>query len=72
MLRVLAGVVILGMSGGGYALWPVCAAIPATDLPDFKPPISERTERGWYGQVFQRHGDQWYQCKTRIARAYFF
>ena len=60
----------------GAATWclrPVCVAIPAGDLASFDPPIETRTETGLIGQrYFQKRGGSWYQCKTWIARAFFF
>lgn len=72
MLRALIGMATFSILAAAYALWPVCVVIPHADLSNFRPPITDRTERDWHGKVFQLRGDQWYQCKTRIARAYFF
>jgi hypothetical protein len=69
----LAGIggVLFGAAGFAYLLWPVCVIIPAGNLLDFKPPVTERTERHFYGRVFQLRDGAWYQCKTRAARTYF-
>jgi len=60
----------------GAAVWilmPVCVVIAPEDLAGFRPPIETRTDTGLIGQrIFKKRGDNWYQCKTRIARAFFF
>lgn len=59
---------------GLYLLFrPVCVPIDAADLQTFSPPINEREETNFYGlKVFQKKGDRWHQCKTWIARQFFF
>jgi hypothetical protein len=60
----------------GAAVWllmPVCVVIASADVAGFDPPIETRTETGIIGQrYFQERGGRWYQCKTRIAREFFF
>lgn len=55
-----------------YALWPVCVPISTQDAASFDPPIAERTDTMLWGRIFQQRSGQWQQCKTRIARAFFF
>jgi drug/metabolite transporter (DMT)-like permease len=55
-----------------YAVWPVCVAIPAETIADFNQPIALRSDMQLFGKVFQEHAGQWYQCKSRISRAFFF
>jgi drug/metabolite transporter (DMT)-like permease len=70
------GLMLIGLSGAAiavavsYAAWPVC--VPLSNISDFRPPIEQRTDTHYFGRVFQQRGAQWYQCKTRIARAFFF
>ncbi len=60
----------------GTAAWclrPVCVVIPPDAVARFDPPVETRTETGLIGQrYFQKRGGGWYQCKTWIARAFFF
>jgi len=55
-----------------FLLRPVCVPLTADDLKRFNVPIEQRTDRDFYLMVFQRRGDQWYQCKTWISRFLFF
>lgn len=56
-----------------WLLMPVCVAISPDELASFDPPIEMRTDTGLIGQRhFQKRRRSWYQCKTRIARAFFF
>lgn len=55
-----------------YALHPVCVPLSAKDLSSFNVPIEQRTDRDFYLTVFQKRGEQWYQCKTWISRKMFF
>lgn len=55
-----------------FALWPVCVPLSSEQVAAFQPPITERTDTTLIGPVFQQRAGQWYQCKTRIARAFFF
>jgi len=72
MLRIaLVAVLVLGL-GAGYALWPVCVPLSTEQVAAFQPPIAEREDSMLFGRVFQQRDGQWYQCKTRIARALFF
>jgi hypothetical protein len=72
LLRVVLAVVAAAALATGYALWPVCVALSAEDVAAFQPPIAERDDRMLFGRIFQQRSGQWYQCKTRIARAFFF
>ena len=59
---------------GAYLLFrPVCVPIPDDTLAVFSPPIEERRETTFYGsRIFQQENGQWFQCKTWIARQFFF
>jgi len=59
---------------GAYLLFrPVCVPIPEDTLAVFSPPIEERRETTFYGsRIFQQENGQWFQCKTWIARQFFF
>jgi hypothetical protein len=47
--------------------------IPEDTLAVFSPPIEERQETTFYGSpIFQQENGQWFQCKTWIARQFFF
>jgi hypothetical protein len=71
-MRVAAGVALVLALMLGWALRPVCVAIPADTLAGFDGPIEERRDRDFYLQVFQKRADGWYQCKTWISRTLFF
>jgi len=53
---------------------PVCVALSADDVARFRQwqPIEERKDRQMFWRVFQKRGDQWYQCKSWVSRAFFF
>ena len=52
---------------------PVCVPIEEADVALFSPPIEERQEANFYGmKIFQQTDDGWHQCKTWIARQFFF
>jgi len=72
MPRVVLGIVAMAALVVGYALWPVCVPLSAEDTASFQPPIAERTDTMLWGRIFQQRSGQWYQCKTRISRAFFF
>lgn len=55
-----------------FALWPVCVPVHPEQVAGFQPPISERSDSYLFGRVFQQRDEQWYQCKTRVARVFFF
>ena len=69
---VAASVAATIAAGGAYALWPVCVPVARADAAAFQPPLAERDDRYLFGRVFQERDGQWHQCKTRIARAFFF
>ena len=62
------------LTAAAYGLFhPVCIAIDAESLAAFSPPIEQRRDTTFYGApLFQRSGDQWYQCKTWLSRQFFF
>jgi hypothetical protein len=72
MARVVLGLVLAAILVTSYAIWPVCVALSPEDVASWRPPIEQRDDTMLVGRVFQQHDGQWYQCKTRIARAFFF
>ena len=72
MMRTLAGMAALWAASVADALWPVCVALPGDFAVAGQPALSARTERDVDVKVFQLRAGQRYQCKTRIARAFFF
>jgi len=63
---------LAALVGVAFALWPVCVPLSSEQVAAFQPPISERNDTYLFGHMFQQSAGQWYQCKTRIARALFF
>jgi hypothetical protein len=55
-----------------WSLRPICVPVSAEDLQGFTTPIEQRTDRALYFNVFQKKGTQWHQCKTWLARQFFF
>lgn len=55
-----------------WAVWPVCVALPDDALAQSHPPIAQRDDQVWHVRTFQQREGQWYHCKPRIARAFFF
>jgi hypothetical protein len=52
---------------------PVCRAIEDSSLANFDPPIETRQNENFYGlKTFQQKDGSWLQCKTWIARQFFF
>ena len=51
---------------------PVCRPLAPDELKAFNVPIEQRIDRQLYFRVFQRRGNQWYQCKTWLSRQFFF
>lgn len=72
MHRVAFSIPVVLAAVTAFALWPVCVPVHPEQVADFQPPISERSDSYLFGRVFQQKGGQWYQCKTRVARAFFF
>ncbi len=59
--------------GAVFGFRPVCVPIPEDTLASFSPPIEERRETTFYGApLFRQTDGQWFQCKTWIARQFFF
>ncbi len=71
-LRWLVIPLVLVVSTGYCALRPVCVPLSSEDLAQFNVPIEERTDRDLYLEVFQLREGQWHQCKTWLARQFFF
>jgi hypothetical protein len=69
-IGVIIAVVVVALLG--WALRPVCVPLSAEDLQGFTTPIEQRTDRALYFNVFQKKGTQWHQCKTWLARQFFF
>ena len=73
VLRVALLVCALAaLVGVALALWPVCVPLSSEQVAALQPPMSERNDTYLFGRMFQQSAGQWYQCKTRIARALFF
>ena len=72
MVRFALATILLVAALTAYALWPVCVPLAREDVMAFQPPITERQDTMLFGRVFREHSGQWYQCKTRISRAFFF
>jgi hypothetical protein len=52
---------------------PVCRPIEDSSLANFDPPIETRQDENFYGlKTFQQKDGSWLQCKTWIARQFFF
>jgi hypothetical protein len=64
--------IVLAGGLGSCARRPVCVPLSSEDLAGFNSPIETRTDRDLYLRVFQRRGEQWYQCKTWLSRQLFF
>jgi len=63
---------VLGIIAIAFLLSPVCVELSPADIQSFSTPIWQRTDRDVWFPVFQQRGNQWYQCKTRLARVFFF
>ena len=63
-----ASVLVLSLAALAH---PVCVLIPEADRPAFETviPLQERAARG---EPFCRLEGEWYQCKSFIAREFFF
>ncbi|HEY3496710.1 MAG TPA: hypothetical protein VGK73_18550 [Polyangiaceae bacterium] len=70
--RIVVGVLLaLAAALVGSLFMPVCVRIPDEQVPAFESvsPLSERAARG---EPFEKKGKHWYQCKSRLARMFFF
>jgi len=72
MKMSLVLIVALLLMGIIFLLQPVCVPLSEENLKSFNIPIEQRTDRDLYLKTFQKRGGQWYQCKTRISRFFFF
>ncbi len=71
--RLLSLLVAALVTGAYLVFRPVCVPIDAESLARFDPPIETRQETTFYGsRIFQQKNGQWFQCKTWIARQFFF
>ena len=61
------------IAGAVFLFRPICVPIPEDTLAVFNPPIEQRRETTFYGTaIFRQKNGQWFQCKTWIARQFFF
>ena len=75
--RFLALALALLAVGALLVAWcahPVCMPLSAADFAEAArwAPLETRTDRQLHGPIWQRRGDQWYQCKSWISRQFFF
>ena len=75
--RFLALALALLAVGALLVAWcahPVCMPLSAADVAEAArwAPLETRTDRQLHGPIWQRRGDQWYQCKSWISRQFFF
>ena len=71
--KSVAVIVAALLAGAGLAFRPVCVPIAEADLAAFNPPIEQRAGANFYGlRFFQQIDDDWYHCKTWLARQVFF
>ena len=71
--RLLSLVVAALVTGAYLVFRPACVPIDAESVAQFDPPIETRQETTFYGSpIFQQKNNQWFQCKTWIARQFFF
>jgi hypothetical protein len=54
----------------GSLLMPVCVPIPKSSVASFESVVSLE-ERAASGEGFKKKNGRWYQCKSRLARAFF-
>ena len=71
--RLLA-LLVAALATGAYLIFrPACVPIDAETVARFDPPIEARDETTFYGTpIFRQEDGQWFQCKTWIARQFFF
>ncbi len=69
--RIVGGLVATGALVWAALAHPVCVAIAETEQPAFESvqPLADRAARG---EPFRHLGGQWYQCKSVLARTFFF
>jgi hypothetical protein len=72
MRNVVVISVLSFFSAIAWSCRPVCVPLSDEDVSRFSPPIEERTDRNFYVETFQLRDDQWHQCKTWLARQFFF
>ncbi len=54
----------------GSLFMPVCVPIPKSSVTSFESVVSLE-ERALGGEPFKKKNGRWYQCKSRLARAFF-
>jgi hypothetical protein len=69
--RIATGLISILILSVAALMHPVCILIPETDRPGFETviPLEKRAAQG---EPFCRLGGEWYQCKSFIARAFFY
>jgi hypothetical protein len=72
MSRAVIVTILVVCGALAWALRPVCVPLSPDDLRSFNVPIEQRTDRDLYMRVFQQRHGQWHQCKTWLARQFFF
>jgi hypothetical protein len=70
-LRAVYAVTSVAVIIGAALAHPVCVLIPAIDRPSYETVIS-LSDRAARGEPFVRFAGEWYQCKSFLARAFFF
>jgi len=67
-------VVVILVAVTAWCAHPVCVPLSAAEVAEAEQwkPLAERTDRQLHGPIWQRRGDQWYQCKSWISRQLFF
>ena len=71
--RVIVLLAAALIAGAVLVFRPVCVPIPEDTLAVFSPPIEQRRGTTFYGSpLFRQTDGQWFQCKTWIARQFFF
>ena len=70
-LRILVLAVALVSSCGAALLHPVCDPIHDDEVPAFES-VQSLEERAAHGEPFCELDGHWYQCKSFLARSFFF
>lgn len=63
---------LLAAALASWAAWPICVVLPDAAVTEARPPLAQREDQVWHVRTFQQREGQWYHCKPRIARAFFF
>jgi hypothetical protein len=46
--------------------------LPDAAVTEAHPPLAQREDQVWHVRTFKQREGQWYHCKPRIARVFFF